>query len=206
MLHLLPGLGATPALYKEYPFTCETKACAYRLPASKCLTLADYAAFIIETQSIQPGDDVIGTSFGGMLACEISAQVTLRKLTLISSSPKWEYLSPLLRKAAFMAPFVPWPLIRLAAWPLPFQAAADKEAVHMFRQSDMAFVRWATLALTQWGGRPPVGDCLQIHGDRDLIFPLSLQPTLQTVISGGGHLMVLARAGELFPMLAERHA
>lgn len=204
-LHLLPGLGATPALYLGYDFPVSTHVADYLRPPKAPCSFAEYAQFLIKQQKIQPGDSLIGVSLGGMLACEISKWIFISKITLISSCTNRLHLNPVLRRLSFLGPHLPWQFFQSAARPLPGLSESRRLAVAMFREADSEFVRWACSHAADWAGLAHHPDIVSIHGDRDPVFPIQRQKVHQ-VIPGGDHLMVISRRTEILPMLLARHS
>lgn len=203
-LHFLPGLGATSALYSGYTFPFPVHRLDYSGPPMPGCGFDEYAAFLIQRQGIQPGDSLVGVSLGGMLACEISKQVPIRKLTLISSCTQRQHLHPLLSRLSFLGPYVPWAQIQRVVQPLPGLSLARKLAVEMFREADTDFVRWACSCAAEWSGLEGHEDVVSIHGDRDPVFPIHRQRVHHTIV-GGDHLMVISRRVEIMPLLMARH-
>lgn len=203
-VHLLPGLGATSALYAGYELPCQTRASDYLPPPHAQCSFADYARFMIRELGIQPGDSLIGVSLGGMMACEISKWMPISKITLVSSCRQRQQLNPLLSHLSFLGPRLPWALLQRLSYPMPGLNESQKLAVTMFREADPAFVYWGCSHAAHWEGLDHHPDILSIHGDRDLVFPLRRQ-TVQQVIPGGGHLMIVTHRCEILPLLAHRH-
>ena len=203
-LHFLPGLGATSALYSGYSFPFPIHTLDYPRPPRPGCGFDEYAAFLIQRQGIKPGDSLVGVSLGGMLACEISKQVPICKLTLISSCTQRQHLHPLLTRLAFLGPYLPWGRLQRVARPVPGLSPARKLAVKMFREADADFVRWACSCAADWSGLAEHEDLVSIHGDRDPVFPIQRQ-RVHLTLSGGDHLMILSRQAEISPLLLARH-
>lgn len=203
-LHFLPGLGATSALFSGYPFPFPVHRLDYPSPPRPCYGFDEYAAFLIHWHGILPGDSLVGVSLGGMLACEISKQVPIAKLTLISSCTQRQHLHPLLSRLSFLGPYVPWGRLQRVARPFPGLSPARRLAVEMFREADTDFVRWACSCAADWSGLATHADLVSIHGDRDPVFPIHRQ-RVHHRIEGGDHLMIISRRTEILPLLLERH-
>ncbi|HYK56696.1 MAG TPA: hypothetical protein VEV15_09465, partial [Flavisolibacter sp.] len=72
----------------------------------------------------------------------------------------------------------------------------------MIRRIDVDFIRWGMEAILKWKSAEPPGRIIHIHGTHDDILPRRFtRPT--HLISKGGHLMVMNRAGEINRILAE---
>lgn len=203
-VHLLPGLGATPALFAGYNFPFPVRRLEYAKPPHPDCSFADYAQFLIRERDIQPGDGAIGVSLGGMMACEISKHVPLSKLTLVSSGTDRRHLHAVVHMLSFLGPRLPWALFKYLAVPVPGLSRSQHQAIEMFREADTSFVRWACSHAADWEGLDYHPDWCSIHGSLDPIFPIHLQ-TVHHIIPGGGHLMILDRRDEILPLLRIRH-
>lgn len=204
-IHLIPGLGATSALYEGYDLPGQVQRADYPPPQDgQRTTFAEYAQFLIRHQGMQAGDSLIGMSLGGMMACEISKWLPISKITLISSCTDRQHLNPMLRHLSFMGPHLPWGALQRTVCPLPGMTASRRIAVDMFREANTSFVRWACTHAADWNGLEHHPDLLSIHGDRDPVFPIQRQQ-VQRVISGGSHLMVISHREEILPLLVARH-
>lgn len=201
---LLPGLGATGDLFADYRFPFAASAVEYVAPCSPDEGFGEYAKRLIEENDIRPGDSLIGVSLGGMMACEIARNVSIRKLTLISSCTDSRQLQPIIRRMRPFSCMVPWRLVQLVPFPTLILSQSRKRALGMLRTAETDFLPWACLhaAVFQCPLRHP--DLIQIHGDRDPVFPISRQE-VHHVIRGGDHLMVLSRQEEIEPLLIARH-
>lgn len=77
MIFVFPGMGASTDMYSG-PWRELKDAVFVNWPRnSTAESIPDLAAEIIETYAIQNGDSVIGTSLGGMVACEIANVIQL---------------------------------------------------------------------------------------------------------------------------------
>lgn len=205
-LVLIPGLGADEHLFdavraRFFPLIPPW------LPVDGG-DLASYARRYIAQGLIHPGDIVGGSSFGGMLAQEISQLIPLRGLLLITTcrssagiSPGLRFLSPLAR----LVPVTnhPAPLI---AKVLGIKLGATKPShwrviEGWVRNGQPRYLRWAAAVAGSWRGvgplTPPV---FQIHGSHDRLMPVSRCSAdargADTIILGAGHLLPITHPGE----------
>ena len=202
---LLPGLGATADLFSDYRFPFLTRSVEYPAPRSRDEGFTDYAMRLIEENGIRPGDSLIGVSLGGMMACEIARQISIRKITLISSCTDSRHIQPVIRRMRPFSRVVPWWFIQRAPFPTPVLSPTRKRALAMLRRANTDFLPWACLHAAVW--KCPVNhpDLVRIHGDRDPVFPISRQE-IHHIVRGGDHLMVLSRWQEIEPLLIARHS
>jgi len=200
--HLLPGIGGTADMYSDYSFPLPVRRLDYLRPPSLRTSFADYAKLFASHYQIQPGDCVVGMSMGGMLACEISKSIPLRKLVLISSGTHPYHVHPLLRQLAPLAPLVPFGWIQRLTYPTHLFGTVRHRALRMFKASDPLFLRWSCYHATRWDGLASHSDLTRIHGSWDPVFPLAKQQP-EHILPHGGHIVLLRRPDLIQPLLIQ---
>jgi pimeloyl-ACP methyl ester carboxylesterase len=158
-------------------------------------SIVDVARRIIYEQQIIPGSIVIGSSLGGIVACEISHQIKLKNLILIGSAKQKSEINGLLA--------ILHPLIDLA--PLQFtQRIVSKipnKIIQMFSQSEPEFIRAMCRAIFECHGlNSNIGEPLRIHGTKDRVIPL---PAGVQYVLDGGHLLAIKNAAECIKIVQE---
>jgi hypothetical protein len=128
----------------------------------------------------------------------------ISKLTLVSSCTDSLHLVPFLRKIRQLSHVVPWRFMQKMPFPAFVLSRHRRLALAMFRMADAKFIRWACLNAAAWKSPAVHHDMIQIHGDRDPLFPIALQK-VDHVIKGGDHLMILSHRAEIQPLLIARH-
>jgi pimeloyl-ACP methyl ester carboxylesterase len=202
---LLPGLGGTSDMFADYRFPFPFLKVDYPAPRSSEEGFTDYALRLIEENGIRSGDSLIGVSLGGMMACEIARHISIRKITLISSCTDSQHIQPVIRRMRPFSRVVPWRFIQMAPFPNFILSPSRKRAMAMLREADTEFIPWACLNAAVWQCPVSHPDLMQIHGNRDPVFPISRQEIHHT-IRGGDHLMVLSHWQEIEPLLIARHS
>jgi pimeloyl-ACP methyl ester carboxylesterase len=147
------------------------------------VSIAAVADRVIEENAIPDGAIVIGSSLGGIVACEIARQRELKALVLIGSAVRPGEISGLLALLHPLVLLAPIQFIQTAAGKLPSELAG------MFSRSHAAFIRATCMAIFDWPGLDesritPV----RIHGTRDRVIPLPAQVDLKI---DGGHLVAM---------------
>ncbi len=201
---LLPGLGATSDLFADYQLPFQTRTVDYPAPSTPTLSFSGYAHQLIRDNGIQPGDSLIGVSLGGMISCEIAALMPIAKVTLVSSCTDSHHLQPFVRHLRQLSRVMPWRWIQKMPFPSFLLNRSRRLALAMFRMADAKFIRWACLNASIWRSPSVHRDIIQIHGDKDPLFPISRQ-TIHHIISGGDHLMILSHQAEIQSLLTARH-
>jgi len=180
-------------------------------PASKREPLAHYVRRLSE--QIDTGQEVvlIGVSFGGIVAQELSRIVRCRQVIIISSvkSPS-EYSLPLkLVKWTQLYALAPPGLLKKAPAFLTdyfFGVHSPEESALLqtiIRETPDDFLIWAIRAIIQWEGGPTVPQPLHLHGTRDRIFPIqSIRDCIP--VEGGGHFMILNKAAQISQLINEK--
>lgn len=139
-----------------------------------------------EACGINDGDTVIGSSLGGMVACEIAKIRSLRALYLIGSAVRKEEINSFLRALRPLVQIAPLEWLKLSAGSIPLDLA------QMFAVSDGSFIRGMCSALFEWEGLgdPPIR-VVRIHGKYDLVIP---PPKTVDLLLEGGHLISITQA------------
>lgn len=195
-IFVLPGMGADARMYPGVWRELERAEFLGWPHYAGERSIREIAERVVREAGIADGDVVIGSSLGGIVACEIAKLRKLSALVLIGSATRKEEVSAVLRVLS--------PLIGLA--PLEFiQRAAGKmpgELMQMFEASQADFIRVMCAAIFEWDGL--VGNVitpLRIHGRSDRVIPL---PERVDLVLEGGHLIAMTHAKECVRFLAER--
>jgi pimeloyl-ACP methyl ester carboxylesterase len=187
MIHIYSGLGGTAALYGR-AWRKAVPGHYHDWPEWKGeTTLAQLATRVINRDSIKPGDILIGSSLGGMLACEVAKQVHVKQVILIGSAIHVDELSPTLRKLYPLITRIPIEFIQWSARIIPWKLA------QMFANSEAAFMRAMTKAIFQWQGAEKDTPIKRIHGTRDRPIP---NPRWVDAKIRGGHLLAIYQESE----------
>ncbi len=188
MIHALPGMGADHRIFPDPWSTLPDFVSHDWGPHSGEQTLSDVARSMCEHCQIKEGDDLVGVSLGGMVACEITKIRKISRLYLVGSAIKKEEISKLLAAMHPLAKVAPFDWIRLSANSIPTDLA------QMLAGADSSFIRTMCAAIFQWEGLgQPKTQVFRIHGRHDLIIP---PPKAVDLLLDGGHLISLTHAAE----------
>ncbi|MDB6004832.1 MAG: hypothetical protein JWR15_1819 [Prosthecobacter sp.] len=204
-IYLIPGLGADhrnyPAPWKELPHCTFLDWPEYHGKAS----MPDVARFMAEAWKLPPHAILVGTSFGGMLACEMAKFLPVHAVVLIASTTTRENFTT----TAKMKRLLRFVWLRLAQWvlrcvqpllekiwgraPTPVTRAV-LDSIHMFTVCQPGFYRNMFHAVSTWEGLTGTTTRLiSIHGRQD---ELILPPPQADLLLDGGHLIVMTHARE----------
>lgn len=188
MLHALPGMGANARMYPS-PWDSLPGFAAHDWP-KHCgeQTLAEIAQSVSETHKIKDGDSIIGSSLGGMVACEVTKIRKIDTLILVGSAVSREEVNRLL---AFLHPLVN---VAPIDW-LQFSVGkAPVELAQMLTGVEASFIRAMCAAVFQWSGLGATSvRTLRIHRRNDLVIPPPAKPDLMLE---AGHLIALTHPKE----------
>ncbi|MEM7371066.1 MAG: alpha/beta hydrolase [Bacteroidota bacterium] len=204
MLYLIPGLGADARVFSYLDLGDQShQVIQWEIP-HKNEPLASYVDRLLPQIQRESAIDLIGVSFGGIIALEIAKRLPCRRLMLISSllhSRELPLLTRLLGRITNRS-WIPDSWIRqsmnIGANYL-FGPLDSEERVLLKRildDTDIAFVNWATSHILKWEGAEQKDWGTRLHGTKDRIIPISKVPTC-VMIRGGGHMMIVSHAKEI---------
>jgi pimeloyl-ACP methyl ester carboxylesterase len=211
-VYFIPGLGADKRVFKHV-----------RLPAGFNIvhlewetplvgeSLVGYAKRMSAKIDNSMPFVLVGLSFGGMLATEISKLLPPEVLILISTITGPEQLPYWVRIARPMNlhKYVPIGVFQQASLAKRIFSTESKEDKALLRtiikDSDKDFLRWAMGAILNWKPAAELNSEIRkmhLHGDSDRLLPYKFtEPT--HLIKGAGHLMIMNRANEINHLLCE---
>lgn len=159
--------------------------------------------------SIGPSGDTIvcGVSFGGVVARELAVRLNARGCVLISSVRYPGQLPPWFRVFRPLARFRIEAMLNAigataGAWPKQIRTRSTARLTKLGGEAG-SWHRWATSSVLRWHASRELDrvPAFQIHGDRDMTFPIRyVRPDL--TIAGGGHEIALTHADEIARILA----
>lgn len=141
---------------------------------------------------------VMGVSFGGLVATEISKQLHPNYSILLSTVQTKNELRPFfqfvgkhdLTKNLPAGMFNPPKSIAQFMF-----GAKDTEKLNSILDTTKPhFVKWAINEMMNWQNKTTISPLLRIHGTNDRIIPAPKDKSIQ-LIQGGGHFMVVDQAG-----------
>eukprot|EP01133_Synstelium_polycarpum_P011091 gene11091-12922_t len=146
---------------------------------------------------------LVGLSFGGMLATEISKYLKPVHTFLISSVPFYRELPWYYRSAGRLGleKIVPASQMKnVNSFGLKFLGAQSKDELNLLKQlvadSDPIFIKWALTCILNWRNKEKPLNLTHIHGNADHVLPMKYTRP-DVVLQGGGHFMVYANAKEI---------
>lgn len=194
--HAFPGMGADhrmfPPPWREVPgFTAHDW-----MPYGGETRIAEVAQSMAHRCEIRDGDSLIGTSLGGIIACEVTKLRRIERLILVGSAISKDEISGWLATLHPLAQVAPIEWLQVSAGKMP------TELLQMFASVDGSFIRSMCRAIFEW---PGLGDSetqlTRIHGKRDLVIP---PPRDADLIVDGGHLISMTHASQCAEFIVKR--
>ena len=150
-------------------------------------SVRELAEVIVTENRINAEDAIVGSSLGGIVACEISNLLTLRQVVLIGSATRKEEISSLLVVMHPLVDYAPLEFLKRLSGTVPV------EFLQMFSEAEAVFMRKMCRAIFRWGGFNGRSSILRIHGKKDRVIPL---PGDADVVIDGGHLIAMTHPSE----------
>jgi len=146
---------------------------------------------------------LIGLSFGGMIAVEISKIIKVEKLILIASAKnKFElpFIYRLFGKLNFIK-LIPKKIFKkqnsITNWIFGIESDSEKQLLKdILQDTDLDFFSWAINEIANWRNESIPENCFHIHGNKDRIIPIKNVKT-DFVIENGGHFMTVNKSKEI---------
>lgn len=209
-VYFISGLGADERVFQflDLPGVIQIHI-KWTNPADK-EPLSKYAESLISQIDQHEPVNLIGISFGGVIAQEIAKLIPCRRIIILSSvkSPaeySWQLSFIAITKIhrLFPASFLKWSNTLTADYYFSTRSKKESELLHrIIKETDNHFMLWAIDQLMRWKNPEPLTNMVHIHGTADRIFPKS--PVKNYIpVQDGGHFMVVNKSVELSRKILE---
>lgn len=195
----ISGLGADKRVYDYLNLNHEFIAIDWIDP-TKNESIESYSKRLSSSIDTNEKFGIIGVSFGGLIATEISKQLNPDFTILISTVEVQSELPLLYRlvgKIGFNKILPTW-MFSIPSWiaiPL-FKTEAKQLLKAILKDTDLKFTKWAVNTLTTWNNNERLTNRLKISGTSDYLLPAPKNTEIK-LIESGGHLMIVDKADEL---------
>jgi hypothetical protein len=171
--------------------------------------LKDYVKRLLPQIKTKPEPILMGLSFGGIVAVELSKLIKTHKVIIISSI-KTYHERPVKMSLLYLLKFYRVLPARLAVrfrfwqrWALGSLNLDEKNLVEeMVEAIDLKFNKWAVDQAIHWDNTEVPDNLVHIHGDEDNIFP-NLYMKNYHRIKGGTHFMIVRHARQISHIIRE---
>lgn len=200
-IYCLSGLGVDHRAFSNFnPTQCELIHVPW-IPIHKGEALEDYAKRLFETMNVEGEYYLLGLSFGGMLAQEMTKFKKPKQLFLVSTANSISQINPLLVFVSKLglhkilpSVFFQWSNV-LTEWVFGAKSKNSKTVLkEILKDTDPVFVRRAISAIMNWKGSDK-SPAKRIHGNKDKLIPKCKKPDF--CVKNGGHLMILEKGVEI---------
>ncbi len=205
-LYAISGLGADQRVFQYLTLHCEFIPIDWIAP-EKNEPIEHYALRLSEVIDKSGPFGILGVSFGGLVATEMSKHLKPAITILISSAETRDELAGFYRLAGNinLLRFIPRQLFRP---PMPlinwlFGTKKKELLKKIIRDTDLGFAKWAVQELIRWKNREKLAHCLKISGTKDRVMPPTKSDNT-VLIPGGTHFMIVDRAREISDLINEK--
>lgn len=203
-LYLIGGLGADERVFSYLKLNCETKVIEWIEPKPK-ETIISYSRRLLKQINQEEKFGLLGVSFGGIIAIELSKLSKPEKVLLISSVetdnqlPK-KYLT--IGKTRILN-LIPNSLMKPPKPILGYLFGAKNKQLleQIIKDTSPTFIRWALNTIIKWSNRKNLNKLIRIHGTNDKLIPLKGEAFK---IENGGHFMIVDNAEEISKLVNEQ--
>lgn len=200
-IYIFSGLGVDKRVFYNIDFSGLNVEFVDWIDPLKNESIENYAKRI--SINFEENATLIGLSFGGMLAVEVSKIILVKKVILIASAknknelPEWFLLVGKLRLNQIVPVFLLKITNFVTHWLFGVVSKSDKKLLNeIIKDTNPAFLKWAIDKIVNWKNQNVPQNCIHIHGSNDRVLPLKhLKADYQ--IKNGGHFMTVNKAKEI---------
>ena len=206
-IYLISGLGADERLFSFLNLPDHTLHFIKWARPVKNESIQEYAKRLLP-QITDENPILLGVSFGGMLAIEISKLISVEKVILISSVKNYDEFSPLIKTAfRFRLHKLLFPIFISITAPVayPFFRSPIKSARplqwYFFSHPDTKLIKWAVGAMSKWRSGTVPKNIFHLQGSNDTILPAKYT-SADIIIEEGTHFMIVERADQISEIIS----
>ena len=198
VLYGIGGLGADHRVFKYLSINSQLLPIKWIEPIGN-EDISSYAKRLSNQIDQNHKFGILGVSFGGMVAIELSKFVSPSFIILISSASKSSDL-PRIRtifSKLNVLRFLPNFILKPPMFILNFMFGAKNKSLlkEIIDDSNPVFLKWALDQVLQWNSNEEIQNVHLMHGSADKLIPLANDSSF--VIDNGGHFMIVDRASEI---------
>ena len=202
-IYAIPGLGADKRVFEYLSIDYQLVALEWIAPL-KNESLKEYALRLAQAIDTSVPYGILGVSFGGMIAVEMS-KVLKPELTILLSTAethkelRWIYRVVGRTNLLYLMPKATFNISINFAW---FLFGTNNPVLKaILDDTDPAFAKWAAIAISKWKNHDVIDNSLRISGAKDKILPPK-KPNIK-LIPDGQHFMIVDRCREISDLINE---
>lgn len=211
-IYLIPGTAASSNIFDRIKFPkdeFEIHHIDWLIPMSLNESIEAYS-MRLSKQIYHQNPILIGVSFGGIIAQEISKILPSKEIVIISSIKNKYELSKILYfvKISRLYLLVTPKLINLTEKILSFTFGnRTKKQIEVYRNylpyRNSIYLRWAVKQALFWKQKISIPGIIHLHGTNDLVFPIrNIKACLK--IENGSHAMILTKGKKISSILLNK--
>ena len=207
-LYCISGLGADERVFSKLNINGFNLKPVQWLQPQKGETLSSYAKRLCE-QIDDTEPNILGLSFGGIMAIEISKLKPVSKIILISSIKTSSELPAWMNLAGKTSAYKLLPSRQISSikalkalrpiqnYFLGAKTDEEKKIANEYRDHvDPIYLKWAIAQVLTWKNNLIPTNLVHIHGSNDHIFPAKKIKDA-FIVQGGGHFMVMDKPQQI---------
>lgn len=201
-IYIFSGLGVDQRVFDNIDFGNLDVEFIDWIEPLKNESLDSYAKRIAQNLTV-PNPSLIGLSFGGMVAVEISKILQTKKIVLIASAKTKSELPEIYQLAGKLKinKLIPNQLLKkqnfITNWFFGLEIKSEKQLLkRILKDTNPNFLSWAINEILNWKNEVQLNNCLHIHGNKDRIITVK-NIKADFVIENGGHFMTVNKAEEI---------
>lgn len=205
-LYAISGLGADERVFKYLELEHELIPIPWLTP-EKGEPIERYAKRMAEKINTKEEFGILGVSFGGLVAVEMSKILKPKVTVLISSTQTKEGLRDLYKMfgKTGINKIVPAKLFDIPRGIAKFLFGTNETVLlnNILNDSDKKFTKWAINELINWKNEEKIENCIQINGTKDKLIP-AINIENKILIEGGEHFMIVDKANEISKIISNK--
>lgn len=205
-IYAISGLGADKRVFNYLTLDHKLIPVEWIKPKPK-ETIVEYSKRLIIEYGIDKEEDfgVLGVSFGGLIATEISKLTKPRFTILISSAETRNELSVIIKLTgkSKLIELIPEKLLNPPKAIAYFMFGTEKKELlnSILDETDLNFTKWAMRELMNWENQSRLTNLIKIGGSNDKLLPPKGDNTI--LIDKGEHFMIVDKADEISKIINE---
>lgn len=211
-IYCIPGLGASTKIFEFISLPenlFDIHLLEWMVPLSVNESIENYAQRMCK--KIRHKKPVLmGVSFGGVMAQEMSKQINTKKVIIVSSIKSQQELPKRLQLAKVTKAYklLPTQLAEnFEEYTKYFlgdflQKRADLYKKYMGARNSL-YLNWAIHNILHWQQKEPLANTVHIHGNKDGVFPLKYIKNAIS-IDKGTHIMILNKAKTISKIIEQK--
>jgi len=198
-LYAISGLGADERVFQYLNIEHELIPIPW-LTTEKSEPIEIYAKRMAKKINKEEEFGILGVSFGGLVAVEMSKVLKPKVTILISSTETNKGLRGVykLMGKSSLATLIPSKLFDIPRGIAKFLFGTDQTELlnSILEDTDNMFTKWAVNELINWKNEAKIENCIKINGTKDKLIPPNKTEN-QILIEGGEHFMIVDKAEEI---------